>query len=297
MSQQVPVDPSARADDHQDGKLYIVAPDLSYQRLAIVNVLFYGPPNAGDREWVLIDAGISGMASQIVEAAEQRFGANSRPAAIILTHGHTDHVGSLKSLAEKWEPVIYAHKLEQPYLDGRSEYPPPDTKVGGGLMSSFSRFFSKGPFDFSQWLQTLPEDGRVPFMDGWRWIHTPGHTPGHVSLWRDSDRMLIAGDAFVTTRQESALAAVVQLPEIHGPPMYYTPDWESARTSVQTLAALEPELVVTGHGPAMRGPEMRRGLHILANDFDRIAVPAKGRYVGDPAQADESGVTYVPPKK
>ena len=75
MSQQVPVDPSARADDHQDGKLYIVAPDLTYQRLAIVNVLFYGPPNAGDREWVLIDAGISGMASQIVEAAEQRFGA------------------------------------------------------------------------------------------------------------------------------------------------------------------------------------------------------------------------------
>ena len=42
-------------------------------------------------------------------------------------------------------------------------------------------------------------------MPGWRWVHTPGHTAGHVSLFRDADRTLIAGDAFVTTKQESAL--------------------------------------------------------------------------------------------
>jgi glyoxylase-like metal-dependent hydrolase (beta-lactamase superfamily II) len=137
----------------------------------------------------------------------------------------------------------------------------------------------------------------VPFMPGWRWIHTPGHTPGHVSLWRDEDRTIVAGDAFITTKQESALAAAIQFPEIHGPPMYYTPDWEASRTSVQVLAALEPEIVVTGHGPAMRGPDMRHALHILARDFDRIAVPTQGRYVGDPARADETGVTYIPPKE
>ena len=59
--------------------------------------------------------------------------------------------------------------------------------------------------------------------------------------------------------------------------MYYTPDWEQARESVRRLARLEPELVVTGHGPAMQGPEMTTALHTLARDFDTIAVPRHGR--------------------
>jgi glyoxylase-like metal-dependent hydrolase (beta-lactamase superfamily II) len=297
MSQQVPIDSSARADEHQDGKLTVVAPDLAYERLAIVNTVLYGHPGVGDQRWVLIDAGIPGMASSIRSAAADRFGVNARPAAIILTHGHFDHVGSLKRLAEIWDVPIYAHELELPYLDGRSAYPPPDPTVGGGLMALFSSLYPKGPIDVRQWLTRLPADGSVPFMPGWRWIHTPGHTPGHVSLWRDEDRTIVAGDAFITTKQESALAAAIQFPEIHGPPMYYTPDWEASRTSVQVLAALEPEIVVTGHGPAMRGPDMRHALHILARDFDRIAVPTQGRYVGDPARADETGVTYIPPKE
>jgi hypothetical protein len=89
----------------------------------------------------------------------------------------------------------------------------------------------------------------------------------------------------------------LQKPEIHGPPKYYTIDWQSARTSVEQLAALEPELVVTGHGPAMHGPSMRAALHTLASEFDRIAVPPQGRYIDEPARADQSGVTYVPPAK
>jgi hypothetical protein len=71
---------------------------------------------------------------------------------------------------------------------------------------------------------------------------------------------LVAGDAFVTTRQESVYAALTQEPEMHGPPVYYTPDWGSARESVRRLASLQPELVVTGHGRAMRGPQMRMAL-------------------------------------
>jgi glyoxylase-like metal-dependent hydrolase (beta-lactamase superfamily II) len=84
---------------------------------------------------------------------------------------------------------------------------------------------------------------------------------------------LIAGDAIVTTGQESAYEVVVQEPEMHGPPRYFTPDWASSRDSVRRLAALEPELVVTGHGRAMQGVEMRQALHRLAADFDNIAVP------------------------
>ena len=110
-------------------------------------------------------------------------------------------------------------------------------------------------------------------MPGWELIHTPGHTPGHVSFWRESDRTLIVGDAFITTRQESAYAVITQEPEMHGPPNYYTPDWESARTSVQRLAALEPERVITGHGRPMQGAAMREALRTLARDFDRIARP------------------------
>jgi glyoxylase-like metal-dependent hydrolase (beta-lactamase superfamily II) len=116
-----------------------------------------------------------------------------------------------------------------------------------------------------------------------------------VALYRESDRTLIAGDAFVTTKQESAYAALTQRPEINGPPSYFTPDWISARRSVEALAALEPWRVATGHGPPMEGKEMRRDLQQLAWDFDRLAVPRNGRYVREPAVADERGVVTVPP--
>ena len=47
----------------------------------------------------------------------------------------------------------------------------------------------------SSHVQALPEDGSVPFLDEWMWIATPGHTPGHISLFRDDGRVLVAGDA------------------------------------------------------------------------------------------------------
>jgi glyoxylase-like metal-dependent hydrolase (beta-lactamase superfamily II) len=115
-------------------------------------------------------------------------------------------------------------------------------------------------------------------MPAWRWVHTPGHTEGHVSFWRETDRALIAGDAFITTAQESVYAVLAQKAEMHGPPMYFTPDWISARESVKRLAALNPEVVVTGHGRPMRGDKMRHALRQLASDFDEVAVPKDGRY-------------------
>ncbi len=295
---QVTLDASARADDPQQDSArhddtHEVAPDLAYQRLAIVNVAFYGLPGAGDRQWVLIDTGIPGMAGQISKVAGERFGEKSRPAAIVMTHGHFDHVGALKELSEQWDAPIYAHDLERPYLDGTAAYPPPDPSVGGGLMPLLSPLFPRGPVDVRSRLHTLPPDGSVPFMPGWRWLPTPGHSPGHVSLWREADRALIVGDAFVTTAQESVYAAATQRPEMHGPPMYFTPDWDSARASVEHLAALEPELAVTGHGRAMRGPDLRAALHTLARDFTRVAVPDHGKYVLHPATA-EDGTAYVP---
>jgi glyoxylase-like metal-dependent hydrolase (beta-lactamase superfamily II) len=162
-------------------------------------------------------------------------------------------------------------------------------------MAVLSRFYPRAPIDLGNRVRALPEDGTIPEMPGWRWIHTPGHTPGHVALFREEDRTLIAGDAFTTTKQESALAALTYTPEIHGPPAYFTPDWISARRSVERLAALEPERAATGHGPMLAGQPLREGLHRLARNFDRIAVPRRGRYVRQPAIADERGVVAVPP--
>lgn len=147
------------------------------------------------------------------------------------------------------------------------------------MMATLSRFYPKGPVDASQWLAPLPEDGSVPGMAGWRWLHTPGHTVGHVSFWRESDRAVIAGDAFITTDQESAYAVAKQKPVIQGPPMYFTPDWKAAKASVRTLADLEPVLAVTGHGQAIHGDELKLGLKLLADRFDEVAVPDHGKYV------------------
>jgi glyoxylase-like metal-dependent hydrolase (beta-lactamase superfamily II) len=211
-----------------------------------------------------------------------------------MTHGHFDHVGALERLAEEWDVPVYAHRLERPYLDGSAAYPSGDPSVGGGLMARLSPFYPTRPVDVGARLRDLPEDGTVPFMPGWRWIHTPGHSVGHVSLWRESDRLLVSGDAIVSTGQESAYEVAVQEPEMHGPPMYLTIDWPAAEESVRRIADLDPDLVVTFHGKPLRGAEMREALRRLAREFRDLAVPRQGRYLREPRRA-EDGSAYERP--
>ncbi len=272
-----------------------IARDVECLRTGIVNCFLVGEPGAGDRGWVLVDAGMIGFANSIARKAEARFGIEARPAAIVLTHAHFDHVGGLRELSEAWDAPVYAHTLELPYVTGRSSYPPPDPTVGGGFMTLGSPLFPRSPLDLGDRVHALPEDGSVPGMPEWRWLFTPGHTPGHVSFFRETDAVLLAGDAFVTTRQESLLAVLEQRPEIHGPPSYFTQDWDAARGSVQRLADLHPEVAATGHGPPMRGRVMREALEMLAANFEMLAVPRDGRYVRAPVLADERGTLSVPP--
>jgi glyoxylase-like metal-dependent hydrolase (beta-lactamase superfamily II) len=165
-----------------------------------------------------------------------------------------------------------------PYVTGREKYPPPDATVGGGLMAVMSPFYPRGPIDVSNRVRPLPEDGTIPTMPGWKAIHTPGHTRGHISLFREEGRALLVGDAFCTTKTESLLASLAtQKPELHGPPAYYTPDWQSARASVEYLASLEPLVLAPGHGMTVAGAHVPDLLNRLAADFLRVAVPEKDK--------------------
>lgn len=276
MAIQLSLDPSDEAGTEGRNGLVEIARDLAYRRLKIVNTVLFGEPAAGAGQWVLIDTGIPGSADTIRELAEDRFGRDAPPAAIVQTHAHFDHVGALETLAEEWDVPVYAHRLEHPYLNGSTSYPPADPQVGGGLMALLSPLYPTKPVDVRSRLRALPEDRSVPGMPGWQWTHTPGHTPGHISLYRESDGTVVAGDAFITTGQESAYEVATQKPEMHGPPRYFTPDWQDARDSVRKLAKLDPELVVTGHGKAVRGANMRAALHELADKFDTLALPKNG---------------------
>jgi glyoxylase-like metal-dependent hydrolase (beta-lactamase superfamily II) len=256
----------------------VVLPDLFCYTDQIVNLMVVGNP-AETNEFVLIDAGMPKSAEEIKEMVQERFGENARPKAIVLTHGHFDHVGSLVELLEEWKVPVYAHELELPYLTGRKDYPPGDPSVDSGLVAKMSPMFPNHGIDISEQVKTLPEDGSVPTMPGWKWVHTPGHTPGHISLFREQDKALIAGDAFVTVKQESLYKVLTQTQEISGPPRYYTTDWKAAFESVRKLEALNPEVAVTGHGLPMSGAELAKSLHYLVENFNEIAMPEDSKYL------------------
>jgi glyoxylase-like metal-dependent hydrolase (beta-lactamase superfamily II) len=275
--------------------LFAVAPGVWGRKEIFTNLYFIQDRVSG--EWAIVDAGLTWSAPNIKKIVNDLFGEGNKPSAIILTHGHFDHVGALDSLLMEWDVPVYAHTLELPYLTGQSSYPPPDPTVGGGMMAAMSFLYPKGPIDIREYVRPLPSDNTIPGLPEWKYIHTPGHSPGHISLFREADKVLIAGDAFVTTKAESAIYALTYMKHFSGPPKYFTCNWASAKLSVLKLAALDPEVVATGHGIPMRGAEMRNQLGVLSRHFDELAVPHQGRYVNEPAVTNESGVVFLPQSK
>ena len=264
-----------------------VRPDVARLPVVFVNAYLVGAPGGGP--WALVDTGLPGSAALTRAAARARFG-DRPPEAILLTHGHFDHAGAALALADAWGVPVYAHPMELPYLTGRSDYAPPDPTIPGAI-SALSRVFPHAGRDLGARVRALPEDGTVPGMPGWTWLHTPGHTAGHVSLWRESDRTLLAGDAVVTVDLDSWAALATMPRQFDRPPAPLTPDWDAALASVSALAALAPEAVGAGHGQAIT-----RGAANALHTFAAHALPpAEGRYAHVPALADEHGLLSLPP--
>ncbi len=257
-------------------------------RLATLFVNAYLVREPGEA-WVLVDTGLPGFAGLVRRRAEVLFG--RPPAAILLTHGHFDHSGNAEELAVLWGVPIFAHPLEMPFLTGRSDYPPVDPTVGGAL-GFMARSFPHHGIDLRGHVHPLPEDGSVPGLPSWRWVHTPGHTAGHVSFFRQRDRTLLAGDALATLDQDSPVAMVTQRREFSVPPAPLTTDWRAARASVEALAELKPHAVAAGHGRPARGSHVAADLARFARIF---TPPKRGRYVLRPARSNEYGIFEIPP--
>lgn len=207
-----------------NGLVQQVAEGVFFYTVQIVNIAMIRTNN----DFVLIDTGMPESEEKIFEIVEEIFGENAKPEAIILTHGHFDHVGSIEKLLTQWDVPVYAHPLEIPYLTGQKNYPDPDGTVEGGLVAKISPMFPNEGVHLGNHVKPLPDNGELPHLSEWKWIHTPGHSDGHISLFREKDRTLIAGDAFITVKQDSLAKVLVQEREVNGPPRYLTTDWQLA---------------------------------------------------------------------
>lgn len=266
-----------------------ISPGVFRFLCGFVNVFFLGSP--GD-SWVLIDTAVAGDERQIARAAEQIYGAGSRPDAILLTHGHGDHAGSAGKLSELWDVPVYAHKLERPYLTGLCDYPPMDPTIGG-FAGFASRFVPMARVDLGARLIDLPDDGALTMLSAWKWLKAPGHTPGHVVFYREADGALIAGDALTTLSLNSAVGNLLKKKVIQGPPEATTTDWPAAEATVRRLAQLNPSVLACGHGSPFQADE---NTAVQLRTFAALYSPPKrGRYVNHTPTSDETGVVSLPP--
>ena len=262
-------------------------------RLRIVFVNLYAVETT-DGGFVLIDTGIPGTAGLVRNAVTRRFGEGARPRAILLTHAHFDHVGNAKALAEAYDVPVYLHLLELPYVSGDADYAPADPTPGGAI-AFMSRFMPTKGVDLGERARKLPSDGSVPELAGWRWLPTPGHSPGHVSFVRGADRLVIVGDAFASTDLDDWVAVNTWPQEVSRPAVPFTPDWESSRSSLHALADLDPQTVATGHGKPIEGADLGQRLRDLA---EGSLAPTDGRYTDKPVTYDAEGrVASLPPAK
>lgn len=201
------------------------------------------PPNAINYYLVgtvLVDAGTRHHAPWILRQLRGR-----HLTGHVLTHAHGDHQGSSHAICEaRGVPLWCGERDVEAAESGRVYDAMPDQR--NPWVQVYRRAFPGPGHPVARALREGDEVGGFTVLD------TPGHSAGHISLWREHDRTLICGDVFtnmdvVTTRRG-----------LHEPKPYFTPDPAANRASMRRLAALEPELVCFGHGPPLRDPARLR---------------------------------------
>lgn len=151
-----------------------------------------------------------------------------KPAALLLTHHHLDHVGGARMLRERFELPIYAHPLDIPFITGELRRPPfpPIPWLGDYIANS--------PKPVPKEALTPVEEGTV--VMGWQVVHLPGHTPGQIGLLREG--VLIAADAIRVGSRGPAVS-----------PAMVNHNTQEARRTVGKIARLEAHTIFVGHGP------------------------------------------------
>lgn len=194
---------------------------------------------------VLIDAGVQSSGGTLLKAIGSR-----KLTAHALTHAHPDHQGASAFLCQK---------LGLPFWVGTGDKTAAETGNIAVTMPNPNHFVVR--FEQKYFAgkghpvaRTLKEGDMI---EGFRVIETPGHSAGHLSFWRESDGVLIAGDVLRN------LNFGTTFPELGEPLAMFTPNPAQNRASIRKIAALQPKVVCFGHGPVMRDPQ-------------RIAAFAKG---------------------
>lgn len=176
----------------------------------------------------LVDAGIPMMAKGILKFIKQlEAGPLQR---ILLTHGHSDHVGAVKALLKETKVPVYAHHTEIPYMEGDLPYP---------RRKKCEQTIAK------QITQPLQDDGQshLKQIAGLKPYHTPGHSPGHVVYYHEKDQILLAGDLFTS-----------KYGKIHQPMPMFTADMHEAVKSSSIIEQLKPIQLEICHGNSVIHP-------------------------------------------
>jgi hydroxyacylglutathione hydrolase len=186
---------------------------------------------------VLIDAATRRAGRRILRQLEHR-----PITAHALTHAHPDHQGASKEVCEAlgiplWCGEADADPMEQgPRAIQQTQ---PDHPINRLIF----RYWCGPAHPVARRLREGDE------VAGFEVLHVPGHSAGHLAYWRESDRTLLAGDAF------TMIDTLTGLPGLHEPKAIFTPDSARNRESIRRLAALEPKLALSGHGRPLRDPE------------------------------------------
>jgi glyoxylase-like metal-dependent hydrolase (beta-lactamase superfamily II) len=159
----------------------------------------------------------------------------------VVTHAHIDHVGGMRQIAATTGAPIQIGAAEREAAQtGQSPYAAKLERPG--IRRIARRLSSFEPFPIER---TLVEGDDIGF--GFTVIDTPGHAPGHISLWRPQDRTLLAGDVIAGMSPLTGRRA-----SLYAPPNVFSINADLHLVSARRLAALEPDTVCFGHGPPLR---------------------------------------------